>query len=410
MMKYVTCSLLLAASLFACAPSGFATEFQARPTDFTCTTNEVLTNELWLVARTIDIQGEALDDLLLYADAAAGIKSNAPSAIQVGGHSQGSVWAVAESIETTGLIERHARLVGYRYVEVSGQVNRNLIAIGGTVSLPSSSFVSGNAFIAAKEVMINGSVAGDTTIYAESVTLSGAFTGSVTIVAATITVMPGTLIGGDLNYRMNQELILDSGVSLWGKLVRTEAPIPTSKTITTGDYILQLGFCLGAILVGLVFIRIFPGITGLCIHRIMDSFWKSMLIGFVAFCLIPMTAFFLLFTIIGIPLSLIALLVYIILLYLGKIIAALYLGQWLLFRRSQPPVFRPFPLLALGLIALYTATMLPFPIDILVWFSFTWLGMGAMVGAILDRRTPILMAYTATNPPSAPPPLPGDQR
>jgi cytoskeletal protein CcmA (bactofilin family) len=400
--------LILIVFLLAWPPSGFATDFHFQDTDYTCGAGKVLTNELWLMARTIDLKGEAMDDLLLYAETSnAGITTNASSTVQVGGIVQGSIWAAGESIETTGIIERHARLLGYRFVEISGQIKRNLIAVGGTISMPASAVISGNALFAGREVMLEGSVAGNTTIYAESATLAGSFTGNVTIVASAITVMPGTRIGGNLNYRMNQELILDSGVALRGNLIRLETPVAAPKKATLGDYIMQLGLCMAAILAGLAFSRLFPVMTGLCMQRITDSFWKSLLIGFVAFCLIPTTAFFLLFTIIGIPLSLIALLFYIILLYLGKIIAALYLGQWMIYRHTKPPVIHPLPLLTLGLATLYTAAMIPFPIDILVWFTFTLLGMGAIVGAILDRRTPVLMAYPTGKPPVAPPPLTG---
>lgn len=400
--------LILTVALLACTPSGFATDFQFQATDFTCEAGNVLTNELWLMARTIDLKGAAMDDLLLYAEASnAGSTTNAPSTVQVGGMVQGSIWAAGESIETTGIIERHARLLGYRFTGVSGHIKRNLIAVGGTISMLPAATISGDALFAGREVMLEGSVAGNTTIYAESATLAGNFTGNVTIVASSINVMPGTRINGNLNYRMNQELILDSGVALRGNLVRMEPPVSTPRKTTAGDYILQLGLCMAAILTGLVFARLFPVMMGLCMQRMMGSFWKCLLIGFVAFCLIPTTAFFLLFTIIGIPLSLIAFLAYLILLYIGKIIAALYLGHWLIYRHTKPPVIQILPLLALGMVTLYTATILPFPIDILVWFTFTLLGIGAIVGAILDRRTPVLMTFPTGEPPAAPPPLPG---
>jgi cytoskeletal protein CcmA (bactofilin family) len=392
--------------LFASTPV-FATDFRSQSTDFTGSAEQVLTNELWLMASTITLPGQAMDDLLLFAEASTGVATNVPSTIRIGGQAHGSVWAVGESIEISGVIARHARLLGYRLIEVSGRIERNLIAVGSTISLPPTATVTGDALLVGREVVVEGSVAGNTRIYAESVTLAGRLTGDVTMAAATITVMPGTHIGGNLHYRMDQDLILDSDVSLGGKLIRETLPPPTPRTLSAGDYVLQLALCMAAIMVGLVFALLFPGIAGLSLQRMMDSFWKCLLIGFVAFCLIPMTAFMLLLTLVGLPLSLLTVLAYIILIYLGKVVAALYLGHWILFRRTKPPALRLFPVLTLGLVTIYTAALLPFPIDILVWFTFTLLGMGAIVGAILDRRTAVLVAYPGEQPPSAPPPLPG---
>jgi hypothetical protein len=56
---------------------------------------------------------------------------------------------------------------------------------------------------------------------------------------------------------------------------------------------------------------------------------------------------------------------------------------------------------------LYAASSLPFPFGILFWFIMTLAGMGALVGAILDRRIPVMVSYPQ-DPATKPPPLPGN--
>ena len=63
-------------------------------------------------------------------------------------------------------------------------------------------------------------------------------------------------------------------------------------------------------------------------------------------------------------------------------------------------------ILAIGLLAVYALLALPFPVDIVVWFTFTCLGAGGLALAILDRRIPVL---TVTKAPDAGPPLPGNK-
>ena len=61
-----------------------------------------------------------------------------------------------------------------------------------------------------------------------------------------------------------------------------------------------------------------------------------------------------------------------------------------------------FPLLFLGLLAAYALVNLPVAFALMAWFAVVFVGMGALVLAILDRRGPIAVA-------SAPPPLPGER-
>ncbi len=384
-----------------------ATDFRSLPGPFHPGPAEVLTNELWVIASTIEIQGQAQDDLFLLSAASHGTASNSPASIQLSGTAQGDIWAAGDGIETSGRIERHARLLGYRFIQAGGNIGRNLMAVGGTFSLPRTASVAGDVWLAGRDVILEGTVGGRTRIYAESVTLSGSFGGPVTVVSPKITLLPGTRIEGDLLYRSKEDLVLDSNIQLAGKLIRREDPAPVRHSSLSDGLPLQLGLFSAALLTGLILTALFPAIMVSSLQRLTTEFWKSLLLGLVAFCLIPMTAFFLIFTLIGIPLSLLALCAYGILVYTGKIAGALWMGHWLIYRGTRPAIVRLFPLLALGLLFLYAATLLPFPIDILVWFGFTLPGMGALAGAIMDRRSTVFMTLPR-NPASEPPPLPGN--
>jgi len=248
---------------------------------------------------------------------------------------------------------------------------------------------------------------GRTRIYGSQVTLSGTFDGDVTITASDINVMPGTHIAGNLYYLMNKDLILDSKVEIGGKLIKQEPVAVTQPTgLSLAAVLLQVGLFFGAMLVGMAFISILPSVVAMSVHHLSESFWRCLVIGFATFCLVPMTAFFLLFTVIGLPLALVMLLAYIILVYLSKIIVGIYLGHLILRRKNSGPVSLLLPLLAMGLFVIYLGTSLPFPIDILIWFVSTFLGLGALVSTILDRRTPVMVAYPK-KPAEPPPPLPG---
>ena len=374
---------------------------------FNLSAGEAVTNELWLQAHTIAVDGTAGDDLFLFADGSVVASTNGKPAVALSGTMRGDVWAAGESIELSGHAARHARLVGFKSVFINGSVGQNLIAAGGTVSVGEAAEIGGSAVLIGQDVLAEGTVHGRTRIFGTQATLSGTFDGDVTITASDITIMPGTHITGNLYYLMNKDLILDSKVAMGGKLIKIEPKVVTQPAgLSLAAVLLQVGLLFGAILVGMAFISILPSVVAMSVHHLSESFWRCLLIGFATFCLVPMAAFFLIFTVIGLPLSLVMILAYLILVYLAKIIAGIYLGHLILRRKNSGPVSLLLPLLATGLFVIYLGTSLLFPINLLLWFTFTFLGLGALVSTILDRRTPVMVAYPK-NPADPPPPLPG---
>lgn len=402
-----TVALLL--SLVLAAPWAGATDFVSKG-HYSLAPDQSITNELWMKAQTISMAGTAQDDLFLLTEGSTAMSTNGVPSLLLTGAMQADVWAAGESILVSGPVARHARLIGFNSVSVNGAVKRNLIAIGSTVSVGEKAEISGNALLAGRDVLAYGTIHGKTRIYGTQVTLSGQFDGDLTITASDITVMPGTHIAGNLNYLMDKNLILDSKVVLDGKLIKitplpVNRPSPLSWKSLLPGIIWQAGLFFGALLVGMTFVSFFPGVTAISTMKLSESFWRCTLLGFVAFCLIPMAAFFLIFTLVGLPLSIVLILLYLVALYVGKIIAALYLGQVLLRGRHSPPQGSILPQLLLGLLILYFGAALPFPVDILLWFAFTLVGLGGLVSAVLDRRLPV-MVVASPNPLDRPPPLP----
>lgn len=393
--------------LLLLTPACLAIDFRS-VNHFTVATNQATTNELWVQARTIVFAGEAKDDCFLLADSVNQATTTNLPTLRLQGAFLSDLWAAGESVEITGNAARHARLAALKTCSINGSIGRNLMAFAPTIVLEPDATVGGDALLAGQDVIVSGTISGNTRIFATKITLSGRFNGNLNITASDITVMPGTHITGNLVYRMDQDLVLDSRVTLGGKIIKEEIlqPEPTAP-MTTAALILQLALLSGAIMVGLVFVSLVPGIVALSIHKLTESFWRCLLFGFVTFALVPMTAFFLLFTLVGIPLSLMLILAYAILMYVSKIITGLYVAHMLLRRKTAIPPQYLFPVMALGLLILYAATSLPFPFGIAVWFCTTLAGMGALIGAILDRRIPVMVAYPQDKS-GKPPPLPGN--
>jgi hypothetical protein len=372
---------------------------------FNLSSSQTLSNELWLQARTITLAGTADEDCFVFADSMGQQPTTNIPTLILSGLFKADIWGFGETVEMTGCASNNARLAASKSLSLTSHVGRNLMAIAPTISLGDNSIVKGNALLAGQDVILNGTIKKTTRVYATKVTLTGKFENDLHVTATEITVMPGAQIKGDFYYQMDGDLVLDSAVLLDGKMIKQEAPIPET-TPYSSILMFEISLLCGAIMVGMAFVSLMPGITALSVHKLTESTWRCLLFGFITFVLIPLISAFLLLTIAGIPLSIILMLTYLILIYTSKIIVGLFVGHLIIRKRSPVAPNLLFPVMALGLLVLYAATNLPFPFDFIFWFAINLTGLGALVSAILDRRTPVLISCTPGDN-STPPPLPG---
>ena len=379
MRRFLIVFLLLVSS--AIAPA-----IQIVNTDgFTLNPGQTITNECWVVAKAVEVNGTVKDDFLAVCLGGPMLFGNA----RLRGDFHNDVWALGNSVEFTGAAAEHVRLFSAGEIIVGGKVGISAVAVGKAVTLTTNSVINGDALLVGRSVVVAGDVRGNLRVFAGAATLNGRIDGNVRIAAEDIVVMPGTKIGGDLVYTSPKDLFLDpENVELDGQLVRKELEafqVKASPPTLSDIIVSQTYFYLCALVAGIPFVAIFPRFTGQAVRRVRQSAWKCALVGFIALCLIPMTSVFVMFTLIGIPLSLLLLLVYAILIYLSKIIVALGIGGMALRRHGPQPFSRVFAALSLGLIALYVVTALPW-IGSITAFAVLLTGLGGMVFAIFSSQ------------------------
>lgn len=356
--------------------SASAIEFVQRD-QFISSEAEILRDEIWISAQNITISGEALDDLF-----AAG------TTLDLRGIFKGDVWAGGDQVIAAGHFNDHVRLAS-RTVQVSGTLASSLTAAGNTVKIEPSAAIAKNILCFGENVISEGSIAGNARIVAQKATLGGNIAGNVSIVAQEIVILPGAVIGGDLSYTSPKELVLLPSVTLGGKLTRTFEAVPPRR-IMKPDLVTHFVFAIAALVSGLAFSSLFPRYTAGAFHALRTSFGPCLLTGFAALFLIPMTAFMLLFTVVGLPLSLLLLLFYLILLYLGKIAVGLWLGA-LILRRKELSKRNLTATLSAGLLVIYILTAFS-AASLLINFLLVLLGLGALILALFKK--PVLLIQT----------------
>jgi cytoskeletal protein CcmA (bactofilin family) len=318
-------------------------------------------------------------------------------------------------IDVSGTVDGDVYAAG-QSVTISGDVTGDVIAAAQTITV--TGHVDGNVRLAGQDVSITGEVTRSGTVFAANLTVGG--TGSVgdDIVAAAgtvsiagdvgrdVMVSVGRLVidgsvGGSVTYMSDDDaLIADRAVD--GTVERV-AP-PQTPRVEVSPWAVFIGWFLG-VFYALVALSIITLLAGLLFPRwlqrvtdhLVPSPWKALLVGFVASIAVPPALLFLAITIIGAPLALAGLLVWILLLLATFVYSAHYIGR-LVLRRAQHPVITS----VVGGVILIVALQIPW-LNILVWLAMVFFGLGAQL-LEFHRQRP----WRLTTEPAVAPALPPD--
>jgi cytoskeletal protein CcmA (bactofilin family) len=333
--------------------------------------SEKINDDLFMGGTDGKFDGELRGDII-----AAGMD------ITIDGLVDGNVNACGYSVKVGGNIYRSVRMAGYM-LTADGQIGNNLMMAGAIARVSRTCEVGNDVNISAGGVYINGTILGDLDIEADEVVISGTIDKNVSITCAELTIDRSAVIIGDLTYSSPGKARIADGAQIDGER--------KWKKKTTGDadpfesIFIALILFVGAFVTGLL-------LFGCC--RIPAQSVKGVIIadlprafgfGLVAFIVVPIVLLFLLVTVVGIPVSVVGLLIYMVLFYISKLFVATALGDKLvqLVSSSEPKSY------ALSLfIGLVILTIL-FNIPYLGWIFYLATivtGLGAIMIAFNRSR------------------------
>lgn len=284
-------------------------------------------------------------------------------------------------------------------VEISGTITKSVVAAGGEVKIRPGTTIGGDAVLAGGEVVLAGDVAGDLVASGGTVTVSGHVGGDAILRGGKIVFMPGASIAGNLTYHGRDTFKVPDGVTIGGT-VSTD-PVKTRERWSPGT-----GFFAGVfvimfviMLVGIVVV-FFCAVVAMAVFRrqidhaaalVTDQPLQSLGLGMLLAIAFPMTIVILLITIIGIPFSLLLMVVGSVLTVLGVIVAAYWIGMKFrdaLSDEQGPPEY--FPALGwtlAGLVLFSVVGLLPGVGTMAQFFALT-AGYGALVLSFLQGEAP----------------------
>ncbi len=359
-----------------------ALALQVHATDFLATNvyrvaaGQTITDEQWVAAGIAETDGIFKNDLFI----------SSGGQLALNGTYEGNIWGAAGGDATLGgRCERNVRLAG-KSVRIDGSIDGNVIAIAETIIATTNAVIGGNARLIGTSIILEGSIKGNASITAARVvTLGGTIGGDARVNAPDILFSRETHIGGDFSYSADKELMPAEGV-LGGELERI---VPQSQPLfSTARLASRAMWFLAAFLAGVPFIAFFPMTTAMASQLARKAPWKCLLVGFLASGALPVIGLVCASSIIGIPLGALALASWGIMLYLSRIIVGLVLGTSIL-RSTGASISRVLLAMALGLAIIYLTTMVP-SIGVPVQIAVAWMGMGALILAMIQKRRLII--------------------
>jgi len=296
----------------------------------------------------------------------------------------GGVLAAGGTVTVAAAVSRNVRAAAGA-LAIGAPVGGDAVLAGGTVEVERPAQIGRDLVVGGRSVTVSGTVGRNAIIRGGDIVIAGAIHGDADIQAQRITLLSTTRIGGRLRYSSPRPIELLPGAMVAGGVERMAgaASPPGAMAVPLGSWLrLWVGVIevAGLFIVGWVAFAVAPRGAATAAQEVRDRFWHSLLVGFVLLVTVPVAAVVLLFTVVGIPLSTIGILLYLATLYPGVVFVAAWVGDGVL-RRVRKTSGGPPPILgslAVGAIALGLLFAVPAAgwvfrlVAILVGFGALW--------------------------------------
>ncbi len=275
-------------------------------------------------------------------------------------------------------------------ITLNGKIGRNVRAAGDRIEVGPQAQIGGNLTMVGGQLRLRGGVAGYVQVGAGSVLIDAPVTGDVSVTAGRVELGPRARIGGKLRVRSRDELKQAPEAQVLGGIERQAFPPRRERAGERlgphGERIASAGgwiWTVGLMLVGVVLVAMLPRFFGGVAQALREQPAWAAGIGFIVLICTPVAALVLLMTIVGAPLALLLVPLYLALLLIGYVSAGIALGDWALARWSAEPGTAVAPkgkralAVALAVLAVALAARLPW-VGGWIAFAALLLGLGAL--------------------------------
>jgi cytoskeletal protein CcmA (bactofilin family) len=217
-------------------------------------------------------------------------------------------------------------------VRLEGEVGGDARLAGGTVRIAPEGRVNGDAALAGGTLDAEGAIDGDLTAYGERIVVDGRVAGDVELAGDDVRLGPNARIGGKVVYRSDGEIVVEPGAEIAGGVRQVTSDRAWRRVARGGAILGGITISLGMVLLGAVLVLGMPRFSREAAAGIRGKPWQALGLGVAMLVGVPVALVVLVVTIIGIPLALLLAFAYGALLLLGYLVAAIFVGDFVLER------------------------------------------------------------------------------
>lgn len=353
------------------APAAFAADFRT-DTTISIGEGEVIEDDLFLIGTTITVNGVVNGDLFV-----------AGTSVTINGTVNGNINVAGENVTIGGAISDGARVIANSF-SFSGTVGRDLLLLGNSNAIVSDAVIGRDLIITVSDLTLDGTVERRVAGVAEMVTLNGSVGTEFDIGVDSLTINDGASIGGDLTYRSQNEAEIAGGAEIGGEMIHEMAEAGDDLDVDFSFDSLAFGIVglLMAAVYGTFLLLVFPRLTLAASNQLLENPLMSLGMGIVFLIVVPIVSVLVMITVIGIPLGLIALLLYGVALFSAQIFVGVTIGRLILsFVTDGNRRLVQFFGLLLGLLILYGISFIPY-VESWAPLIIAILGLGGLMLAI----------------------------
>lgn len=237
-------------------------------------------------------------------------------------------------------------------VKITGRINGSLYVFASTVTIEEEALVAVSSFIFADTIRINGVtmdmyaaarnfemtktgiIYRDARIGSDNVAIFGQIGRDLELASGNIQVYKDeetrAYVGRNLNYYSDKKVDDMDKITVNGEVKFTEKKQEATKTTTISDYVFDgIGEAIFVLVIYAIFIFVAPKFTEKAKDYISTKGLLGVAIGLGFTVLVPVVAFLLMFTVIGIPVSLIMFVVYILALILNSAVVSIAVNEFI---------------------------------------------------------------------------------
>jgi cytoskeletal protein CcmA (bactofilin family) len=257
--------------------------------------------------------------------------------IDVDGTINGDLLVAGGNITITGVVKNDIRVAGGDITITNAKVGGSVTAVGGQIEIDKSTTIAGSLVGTGGRYKLLGPIGKGVTLAGGQAIFGNSVGGNVMAGIGQLSFLPNTNVNGNVYYWSDNKAQFSGTASVSGA-VKQYPPSnnnrDNSKAITAGIlgtlFLIKLTDIIALLIVGLLLIALLPVYSQNAAAFISSHFVLSLLVGFLGIIITPVIIMLLVFTVIGIPLGILLLILFLATLWFARIFALLALGKFVM--------------------------------------------------------------------------------